>query len=60
MKTKIEERNIYDFLSLIAFILILLGGCLITYYYITEKIHSCTSDPIKYEADKLGLYRKIL
>jgi len=47
-----NQRQI-DLISFIAFISILIGGGLLTYYYIVYNINSCTSDPLKYSLTRL-------
>ena len=37
-----------DLLGIIIIAIMLVGACLITYYYTTERINKCTSDPIKF------------
>ena len=40
-----------DWIGLIAILLMVIGGCCVSYYFIIETIHSCTSDPLKYVSD---------
>ena len=48
------KQETANLLLLISFIGILLSGCIITSYYIINDIHSCTSNPLKYQADKIS------
>ena len=43
-----------DFIGILAIALMLIGASLLTYYYTTSKINSCTTDPLKFTADKLS------
>lgn len=42
-----------DIIGIIAIFLMLVGASALSYHFITEKINSCTSDPIKYAANKI-------
>ncbi len=51
-KTKEERRiNRLNWVQIFAFILIIVSGGIIITWQITEKVNSCTSDPIQYFAD---------
>ena len=43
-----------NLLILICFAGILFGGCIITYFIIIDRVQSCTSNPLKYEADRIS------
>lgn len=43
-----------NLLLLICFIGIFISGCIVTSYYIINDIQICTSNPLKYQADKLA------
>jgi hypothetical protein len=45
------EKN--DWIGIIAVLLMMIGGILVSYYFITQEIHKCTSDPVKYSINKL-------
>jgi len=47
------KDTIANLLLLICFIGILFGGCVVTYFLIIDNINSCTSNPLKYYADKI-------
>jgi hypothetical protein len=51
VKSKETEKPRTDWLGIICVLFMLIGGILISYYFITEKIQSCTSSPIRYAAD---------
>ena len=48
------KKETSDWLMLFIFCLVLASGCVITYYIIISNIDSCTSNPLKYYADKIS------
>jgi len=42
-----------DWLGIISILLMVIGGGLLSFYYITYEINSCTSDPVKYSITKM-------
>lgn len=42
-----------DIIGLIAILIMLIGSSMISYYLIVEKINDCTSDPLRFTAEKL-------
>ena len=40
-----------NYLILIGYLFIIFGLCIMTYYFTTEKINSCTSDPFGYSIE---------
>lgn len=39
--------------SLIGFVVVVLGICLLTFYYYTTEVNECTSDPLRYALEKV-------
>ena len=42
-----------DWIGLFALLLMVIGGGVLTFYYTTYEINSCTSDPLKYTINKM-------
>lgn len=47
------QKRVIDIIQIIAIGFMILGGCLLTYYYLKIEINSCTSDPLKYAVEQI-------
>jgi len=51
---KFDKYNFFDIINLIAFLFIVVGAVYIIYFLVTTELNSCTSDPLRYAADKIA------
>jgi hypothetical protein len=52
MKYRGQDIANADWVGVFAILLLLISGCLFTYYFIVAEIHDCTSSPLNYAASK--------
>ena len=50
MSKKNEQSHLIELISLA---LLLISAIMISYYFITERINKCTSDPLKFAVEKI-------
>jgi len=48
-----RKKSKADLVGLVAIAIMLVGAVIVSYVLITEKIHPCTRDPLKYTVEKV-------
>lgn len=50
-----QKESNTDWIGLFALLLLVIGGFMVSYYYIVYEINSCTSNPLKYTSDRITM-----